>query len=229
MCLVHDRAHPGRREQTLAILLPGALQRPGDLVQAGMVDAVRRRSLPLDLTLPDLQLNYVGETMDGSILQRLHEEVVLPARLDGYREIWLAGISIGGFIALAYAADYPGHVNGLCLLAPYPGSRILTNEIKKAGGLDQWNADGVEGDGERRVWGWMQSLRERPAAAPHIHFGYALQDRFTSGQQLMAEALPGAHVDTVAGSHDWPAWQRLWVNFLDRLASRMNALTTDNA
>ncbi len=229
MRVLYDMAYPDRHARTLVILLPGALQQPEELVQAGLIDAVRMRSLPLDLALPDLQLKYVGETMDGSLLQRLHEEVVQPARLDGYREIWLAGISIGGFMALAYAVDYPGHVNGLCLLAPYPGSRILTNEIENAGGLNQWHADGVEEDGERRVWRWLQSLQARRTNAPQIYFSYALQDRFASGQQLMAKALPEAHVDTVDGAHDWPAWQRQWNNFLDRLVSRMNSLLPDNA
>lgn len=229
MRVLHDSAYPERRAQTLAILLPGALQQPEELAQAGLIDAVRRRSLSIDVMLPDLQLKYVGETMDGSLLQRLHEEVVQPAHLDGYREIWLAGISIGGFMALAYAAEYPGRVNGLCLLAPYPGSRILTNEVRKAGGLGQWRAHGMEGDGERRVWHWLQSQQARRMNAPQIHFGYALQDRFASDQQLMAKALPEAHVDTVDGAHDWPAWQRLWNNFLDRLVPRMNSLITDNA
>ena len=83
MRVLYDMAYPDRHARTLVILLPGALQQPEELVQAGLIDAVRMRSLPLDLALPDLQLKYVGETMDGSILQRMHEEEEQPAWLDG--------------------------------------------------------------------------------------------------------------------------------------------------
>jgi pimeloyl-ACP methyl ester carboxylesterase len=46
---------------------------------------------------------------------------VLPARSAGYREIWIAGISMGGLGALSYAVKYPGHLDRVLLLAPYLG------------------------------------------------------------------------------------------------------------
>lgn len=225
MRILHDQAHPQRRAQALAILLPGALQHPEDMVQAGFVEAVRSRGLSMDLALVDLQLNFIGETIDGAALQRLHDGAIQPALLRGYKEIWLAGISIGGFMALAYAGHHPGCVTGLCLLAPYPGSRIVTNEIMAAGGIDHWDASGADDDAERCVWRWLQSHRR--ADQPQLYFGYGLQDRFASGQQLMAAALPGACVDAVAGAHDWSAWRQLWENFLDRLSPRLRHNSMD--
>ena len=54
----------------------------------------------------------------------------------GCRSIWLAGISLGGFIALDYAADLSRRDwDGLCLLAPYLGNRMLIDEIAGAAGL----------------------------------------------------------------------------------------------
>lgn len=225
MRILYDHAGPEQRAQALAILLPGALQQPEDLVQAGFAAAVRERGLSLDLALVDLDMRYVGEALDGAALRRLHDGVVEPARLRGYADIWLGGISIGGFIALAYAGAYPGRVDGLCLLAPYPGSRLVTNEIGAAGGIAQWRADGAGDDAERRVW---RFLRSGIPHAPRLYYGYALQDRFAPGQQLMAAAFPDECVDRVAGTHDWPAWRQLWDNFLDRVAPRLRHAKTDN-
>src|SRR2546430_12236556 len=36
--------------------------------------------------------------------------------------------------------------SGLCLLAPYPGNRIVTNEIAAAGGLLKWQPESIEQD-----------------------------------------------------------------------------------
>lgn len=223
MRILSDFAIPGQRAPVLAILLPGALQQPEDLVHAGFIETVRQRAVPMDLALLDLGLEYIGDSTDGTVLQRIHDCVVQPARLHNYREIWLVGISIGGFIAISYAERYPGLISGLCLLAPYPGNRILTGQIKAAGGLQQWYADSAaDNDAERRIWRWLHTQREQTAAAqnPQMHLGYGREDRFVPGLQLMANTLAAHAVDTVAGGHDWPAWQQLWINFIDRTATR---------
>ncbi|WP_025915701.1 alpha/beta hydrolase [Herminiimonas sp. CN] len=222
MRILSDFAIPGQRAPALAILLPGALQQPEDLVRAGFIETVRQRAVPLDLALLDLGLEYIGDSTDGTVLQRIHDRVVQPARLNNYCEIWLVGISIGGFMAISYAERYPGQISGLCLLAPYPGNRILTGQIRAAGGLQRWHANSAAGDdAECRVWRWLHTQRTQTATAqsPQIHLGYGREDRFGSGLDLMADAL-AAHADTVAGGHDWQAWQQLWINFIDRTATR---------
>lgn len=211
--------HPDRRADALVILLPGALQQPEGLVEAGFPEVVHTRGLLLDMALVDLQLKFVGDAIDRAALQRLHEDVVRPAQQQGYGQIWMAGISIGGFMSLAYASEYRGHLAGLCLLAPYPGSRIVTNEIQAAGGIGQWDAGKTDDDAERRVWQWLQSRR---AAEPaEIFIGYGLQDRFAVGQRLMAAAMPEACVATIDGTHDWPAWLQLWGKFIAYMAARV--------
>ncbi|MEO8408838.1 MAG: alpha/beta fold hydrolase [Oxalobacteraceae bacterium] len=227
MRILSDFAIPGQRAPALAILLPGALQQPEDLVRAGFIETVRQRALSLDLALLDLGLEYIGDSTGGTVLQRIDECMVQPARLNNYREIWLVGISLGGFIAISYAERYPGLISGLCLLAPYPGNRILTGQIKAAGGLQQWSANSAaDDDAECRVWCWLNAQREQ-AAAVQIHLGYGREDRFVSGQQLMAETLAAHTVDIVAGGHDWPAWQQLWINFIDRTATRFGHSNAD--
>jgi pimeloyl-ACP methyl ester carboxylesterase len=218
--LLHDSFEPGRRAPALMALLPGAMQRPEDLLAHGLADALRRRGLPFDIVLADPGLAHIGAATDSSGVDALDAELLRPASRQ-YREVWVAGISLGGFLALAHAARHPGIVHGLCLLAPYPGTRLVSGAIARAGGLTQWAASGQappgyggEDDDECRVWRWLagQGLGEQP----EIHLGYGDTDRFAGGQRLMASALPAERVCTVEGGHDWPTWGSLWEEFLDR-------------
>ncbi len=234
MRVLHDFANPGRPASTLMVLLPGALQQPEEFVQAGFIDAVRQRNLPIDLALVDPALHYIGDAVNGTTLRRIHDSVIQPALLQQYQTIRLGGISIGGFMALAFAERYRGLASGLCLLAPYPGERRLTAEIKAAGGILRWNDDAAPGDdADRRIWRWLKSMQMEDRAEcrmqrdpiPDIYLGYGRDDRFASGQLLMAEVLGSResnNIDAVAGGHDWPVWRKLWENFLDRTAKSEN-------
>jgi pimeloyl-ACP methyl ester carboxylesterase len=219
MRIVRHLAHADRPATSLVIMLPGALQQPEDFVKAGFFDAVRKRGFSIDLTLVDLAIEYIGDMTSGATLQRIDNQVIQPARLQRYDEIWLGGVSIGGLIAIAYADRFPGQVGGLCLLSPYPGNRILTREIEAAGSLDLWQAGPVNDDAERAMWRWLQVRRTHP----RVHMGYGQQDRFAPGLQLIAAAPATHHVDTVAGGHDWPTWTMLWENFLEQSIAKPEA------
>jgi pimeloyl-ACP methyl ester carboxylesterase len=206
-----DFAQPGRQAETLTILLPGALHQPEDFMREGFVDAVRNRGIDMDLLLAGLLFDHVaGE----QALPQLHASLIAPSLAAGYRHIWLAGISIGGYVAMAYADRYPGGVEGLFLMAPYPGNRMTTSEIATAGGIIAWQpGDLAKDDTERRNWRWLQSHEK---SGIEVHLGYGAEDRFAPGHAMMAEALPARHVDCIAGGHDWPAWRDLWHRFLER-------------
>jgi pimeloyl-ACP methyl ester carboxylesterase len=192
-------------------LLPGAFDGPQDFQRAGFAQAVRRRGLALDLVLVQPDPEHLA---DRSILQRLRRDIVLPARAAGCQSVWLAGISLGGYLALAYAMEFPGEVDGICLLAPYLGNRIIAGEIARAGGLDAWQPGPIGADDEeRRLWQFIRNLRQTRLA---VYLGYGRGDRFADTLTLMAAMLPAAAVDVVEGGHDWATWTNLWGNFLDR-------------
>jgi pimeloyl-ACP methyl ester carboxylesterase len=190
------------------VWLPGAYHSAQDFLTAGFADAVRTRRIALDLVLVDLELAHVG---DRSALQRLRSDLVLPARAAGV-SIWLGGISLGGLVALNYAAAYPDELDGLCLLAPYLGNRMLTAEIAEARGLAAWQpGELAETDEERRIWRYIKSrAHSRP-----LYLGFGQADRFAAAHELLAAALPPDSVDVIAGGHEWSTWSRLWENFLD--------------
>jgi enterochelin esterase-like enzyme len=206
---------PGSRRM---LLLHAAYASPVEFLREGFAAAVRARGLDLDLVLPELELHTV---LDRSVLPALRTELILPARAAGCREVWLGGISLGGYIALACAARHPEDIDGLCLLAPYLGSHIVTGEIERAGGVQAWQpGEPAETDDERHIW---QFIRSRgTAGAPPIHLGMGEQDRFAARHRLLAAALPPTQVASVPGGHDWPAWRKLWEHFLDTAMTRPN-------
>lgn len=192
----------------LMVLLPGAQMQPEHYAGAGFFDAVARRGLALDLVAVDLGPEPAS---GGAPLASLQAHVLVPARVR-YRRVWLGGISLGGLLALAHAADTPGAADGLCLLAPYPGSRLTLNAIERAGGVDAWQPTAEQiADPEFRSWRWLK----RPPAGFPVFVGYGTEDRFAGGMQRLAERFPPAARCAVAGAHDWPVWQQLWGHFLD--------------
>ena len=208
-------ARPGTVAPIRVALMPGAYQHPEDFERAGFATAVRARGLPIDLEFVAPDLTHV---LDRSVLDALRRELIVPARQAGCREIWLGGTSLGGYIALAYAEQQRGDLDGLCLFAPYLGNRIVTGEVARAGGVRTWQpATIAQDDEERRIWAFIQQL---PSARLRVHLGLGRQDRFGHGHRLFADALPADASDLVDGGHDWPTWRSLWELFLDRFPGR---------
>jgi pimeloyl-ACP methyl ester carboxylesterase len=200
--------HPGVAA-TRIVWLPGAYNSAQEFEDAGFSSAVAKRRAPVDLTYVDLEMQHLG---DRSALRELRADVVLPARASGIA-LWIGGISLGGMLALEYAATYPDDLDGLCLLAPYLGNRMLTSEIAAAPGVAAWHpGELAEADEERRIWRYIKMRGEdsRP-----LYLGYGRTDRFAAAQALLAAALPANSVDVIEGGHEWLTWTTLWENFLD--------------
>jgi S-formylglutathione hydrolase FrmB len=215
-----DLANADKKANTLIIMLPGANHLPEDFIAQGFVSAVRQRQLDIDLVMPELAFDQIA---DQTVLLRIHDTVMQPYAAMGYTHIWIAGISIGAYVAIAYVNRHPEQVNGLLLLAPYPGNRITTSEIKLAGGVKTWSPDAIaDDDTERGNWYWLKNHAETTHTSithsntTEVHLGYGEDDRFARDIAMMAQILPDEYVDKIPGDHVWPVWQQLWHNFLDK-------------
>jgi pimeloyl-ACP methyl ester carboxylesterase len=191
MQTIFESARPGHLAPRRLLMLPAAYTGPGDFVREGFAAAVRGRCIELDLVFADPELAHVG---DHSIIDRLHQELILPARACGCA-LWLGGISLGGFIALRCAAQFPQDIAGLCLFAPYLGSHLMTGEIARAHGAHLWEPDeAAEDDDELRIWRFIKT--HDPGSMP-IHLGLGREDRFADRHALLAAVLPAGDVDRV--------------------------------
>lgn len=214
-----DRVAGKRRPATLLVLLPPAEAVIDDFQGHGFIAAVRQRSLPVDVHLAELTYQHL---MTRTASETLHTQVVQPALASGYRNIWLAGISLGAYNALHYAAQHARFLAGIYLLAPYPGTADVLSEISASGGPAAWcQASPADHRDERAWWHWLHDNahrgRDDSAAAPlPVFMGTGNDDRFVHGQRLIADLLSPERVHYVPGVHAWPTWQRLWSDWLDR-------------
>lgn len=208
MQVLADKFVGPARPDTLLVLLPPAQARLADFHTHGFVAAIRERDIPVDLLMADVNYQHV---MANTTASSLHEQVVRPALAQGYRGIWLAGISLGAFNALHYAAAHADHLAGIHLMAPYPGTADVLAEIDAAGGPQAWAGTPASAHKDERVW-WRWLCRETLAQqwSTPVYLGTGDADRFLRGQRMMADLLPASQVRYVPGGHDWPTWKTLW-------------------
>ncbi|MEC5384189.1 alpha/beta hydrolase [Uliginosibacterium sp. H3] len=214
---LHDRLSPAAPAKRLVVMLPGIYDKAADFVSEGFVKDLRSRGIDADVLMPEAHFGYY-EARDVDL--RLEQDIFAPARAQGYREIWIVGVSLGGLGALLYSSQHAESITGILLIAPFPGTDKVLGEIRQAGGLRSWSAtpQAQMGD-ERPALRWFASAaslqQQKPASVPGIFLATGKADRLFEGQRLLSEALPPAHVQLVEGGHDWQTWRHLWQEFLD--------------
>lgn len=224
---------PAAGAPCLVVFLPGRGDRPEHFERHGFDLLAREAGVRCELLAVDAHLGYYR---NRSVLERLHQDVVLPARARGVEEIWLVGISLGGVGALLYEAEHPGEIAGAVLLAPFLGNPPIVEEVTAAGGLAGWEpgpAPAGEEDFQRRLWRFLHARLAPPAPstgagpgrpAPRLYLGWGEDDSFAGANRLLADALPAEAVLTVPGGHDWPPWRTLFAGLLARGALTSDAL-----
>jgi len=189
------------QNDTVVIMLPGRGDRAETFIREGFEQAGLKHGF--DTIVTDAHFGYY---MKRSLLPRLHEDIVLPARVAGYENVWLLGISMGGFGSLLYASEHPDQVDGVILLAPFLGDSSSIDEIAASGGLENWDAgsSGLE-DYEIAIWTWL-----REGETPII-LGYGESDGMAGGYRgVLTDVLKPSSVYTLEGGHKWTTWKPLW-------------------
>ncbi|MBK8241052.1 MAG: alpha/beta hydrolase [Deltaproteobacteria bacterium] len=205
----HPAGSPAAASRTLLVLLPGRGDLGEDYARHGFV-ARAHAEAGVDVITVDAHFGYYA---DRTIRERLHEDVLAPAR-GRYEHIWLLGISMGGIGALLTAEKYPDDVDGLLLIAPYLGRRRTIEAVMRAGGLAKWQPP-ADLAWDERLWAWMKST-DTP-----IYLAYGTEDFGARAHVVLAAALPKDRVLTAPGEHAWTAWTPLF----DRLLDEVDELT----
>lgn len=205
------------RARCLVVFLPGLGDDADDFERNGLVGAVQRRRLSVDLIGASATIGYYAR---GTFVSRLATDVVGPARARGYAEVWLVGNSLGGLGTVYYARVHTAEITGVLALAPYLGDREVIREIDDQGGLAGWQApprvaELTEDSYQRELWRWLQAVTRGQEPGPDLYLGFGLSDKLAFQDRLLAEALPDDHTFVIAGAHDWKTWRRLFEQFLD--------------
>jgi pimeloyl-ACP methyl ester carboxylesterase len=204
---------PARKR--LLILLPGIGDTAASYDRQGFVAAAQRGEHVTDVWAVDAHVGYYASR---TILTRVHEDLIEPARERGYRSITLAGISLGGFGALLYASQYPGALERVIAIAPFLGRPGVVREIGITG-LPAWTSPAIAAhDYERRLWAWLQgyALPDVSSTLPALFLGYGDRDCFAPAHRLLSAVLPHQRVFVTAGGHTWSTWRQLWTDLSTR-------------
>jgi pimeloyl-ACP methyl ester carboxylesterase len=211
-----DYGSPSRPATCLFVLLPGRGDHAKRFRDEGFVEDLQSGNLSIDIRAVDATLGYYAK---GTLLDRLETDVITPAKTRGYKEIWLAGPSMGGLGSLLYSHAHSTDVTGVLAIAPFLGDEDVINEITAAGGLGQWQAppraEAMSPDNyQRELWRWLKAATQGHEPAPPIFLGYGSSDRMSHADSLLAEALPTSRVFLTTGGHKWSAWRRVLASFL---------------
>ncbi len=200
-------------DRCLIVFLPGRYDSPETFGREGFPDLVRGRLGDVALVAADAHIGYYARK---TVLERLHDDVIEPARRRGVRHVWIVGVSMGGLGALGYASRYPGAVDGIVLLSPYLGERPVIDEILAAGGPASWQppADVEPDDYSRALWRWLRRYAGDGAPSTRLFLGYGRDDRMALADGMLAGLLPPDRVVVVAGGHDWATWRTVFRRFV---------------
>jgi pimeloyl-ACP methyl ester carboxylesterase len=211
MPVIRRNASAQRRADVLVAMLPGAYSLPREFIDQGFVARLQQR-YAVDVVIADAHLGYAD---NGTLLERLRDDVLEPAQREGYRRIWLVGISLGGFASLGLLMRQPEAIEGVLAIAPYVGPPALLRQVAAAGGAGAYAAAPPAGvDLQAELWIWLG--RASPALRDKIHLYTGSDDRLIDGQRQLEALLAADHVLEVPGDHDWPAWNALWSRWLAR-------------
>ena len=122
-------------KRSLVVLFPTMGGKGSHYETQGFLDEVWERDFEASMEVLDVKPSlYLG----SRIVELVKTEVIEPAKAEGYKEIYLIGISLGGHGALLYATTHPEDIDGIVVLAPFISGDLVSEAIEEAGGLDTW-------------------------------------------------------------------------------------------
>lgn len=198
--------HYDEANSALVVLLPGRGDGPGHFVRHGTVEQIRACRPGANILAVDSHFGYYRERI---IEQRLREDIIGPARANGVRQVWIAGISMGGLGGLVYRQKNPADVDGVILMAPYLGDWddlevYLRGSPAARDGLD---SDFVE------IWDAIETIPPQQTA---LALAFGEDDGFKRQHRWLADVVGEQRVVSSPGGHDWKTWKALWPDLLQR-------------
>lgn len=201
----------GRR--SLVVLFPTLGGQGSHYETQGFLDEVWERGFEASMEVLDVKPSlYLG----SRIVELVKTEVIEPAKAEGFEEIYLVGISLGGHGALLYATTYPEDVDGIVPLAPFISGDRARESIDEAGGLDTWeDCPFLAWTHACNLWKSLKGYVSDPKNQRKVVLGFGTEDIFVEQCRVLADVLLPEQVFTVSGGHDWATWKKLFIKAAD--------------
>ena len=198
-------------DKQLVVLLRGFGNGNDYFEKLGWIDQLQNRHPSYDVIVPDLHYGYYRE---DSFIQRLNEDVIMPAKKKGYTSIWLLGISMGGLGTIMTSEKFSESITRIFLIAPYLGDGLIQKEIEKSGSLKKWNMQSENQSAwQFKLWAHLKSLSMRKKVP--VYLGYGVEDKMP-GLNFLHSALPREQIVTVDGGHKDIAFTRIFEQMLNK-------------
>ena len=203
-----------KQSTNLLVMLPGRGEKIDSYMIHGFIDLLKESGLGFDAVTVDATLGYYYQE---TLIERLYEDVIVPAGKNGYKNIWIFGISLGGMGSLWYGKNKGETIKGIIVLAPFVGDKDVIDEINNAGGPADWapTKPAKKSDYQRQLWVWLKKYADTHNNLPKLIMGYGLEDEFAYGDDMLSQILPSNHVFTKPGRHDWKTWRKLFKAILN--------------
>lgn len=216
MASVADPLPGGEKAKCLLVLFPGARDRAGTFREEGFVEDIQKSGLSVDVVSADATMGYYLQSIAA---QRLEEDVIGPARAKGYDQVWLLGISMGGYGTFHYAQAHPEHVDGIAAFAPFLGKDEVWQSVRDGTFTPPPVAPVTEDNYSQQLWGYLKGLTAAPTR-PELYLGCGDSDRLREPFEVLAAPVPKDHVFRTEGGHTWGPWRDLLGQFLAKSAFR---------
>lgn len=189
----------GTRSDSLLVLLPGLGDTDKKFSKEGIIDLLGNTTAETDVVTVNAHYKYYESR---TLIDRLLEDVIYPARRQGYRNIRVAGVSLGGFGALLLLKYRPEEVDAVGLIAPYLGEKEYYEYLLHE------NAQEPEIEYKQNLWPWLTRLDSE--STNRIYIGYGEEDEFAVPGALLSERLPEGNGIAIKGGHNWSTFGRIF-------------------
>jgi pimeloyl-ACP methyl ester carboxylesterase len=191
---------------TLVLLLPGFGDSPTSFIKHGTVEQIMACRPNSNILGVDSHFAYFR---NSTLVERLHEDIIKPAKDADMQKIWLMGVSMGGLGSLLYQQQFPDEIEAVVVMAPYIGEwdELTAYRTGQENSRESINPKFI------KLWDGLTNISLNN---PAITLAFGENDKAHKQLRWFANLLDESKVVRAPGGHSWTVWNKLWPETLKR-------------
>lgn len=201
----------GKKVDSVIIFLPGLLDTAKIFEEEQFFSTARKAGITADMVAASINIRHL---IEGMMIERIEKDIFRYLNNEGYKNIWLVGMSLGALNSLLFYQKYAKNICGVVMLAPFIADEDLTKELQQAGRIDKWVPKPTENKKVLKqklqyLWQWLQQ-QESQNNLNQLYLGYGKEDKYKDSITLLQNILDKKNVIVVEGNHDWVTGRKIW-------------------
>jgi len=203
----------GKESPNLLVMFPGINSAGTDFIDYGFVEVFQQKYSGVDIMLVDTRFAY---TLTGNLSERIQNEIIVPALVKGYTNIWFVGVSLGGLGVLEYDKSFPDNINGMVLIAPYLGNEYKMKDfLSHESPLMRSKLHYKSTDKTYLLWRYILNKTKTKESKENLFLAYGDSDRLKDAHHTLADLLDDDNIFIEKGGHKWVTWKKLWKKIIE--------------